>query len=1119
MASMRKHWVWVLFMAIVLLGIAFSSGIAKRSDQQLKKDLLLHVQIVADTIDQDDVTSLTFTLIDRTNPAFTRLKDWMIKIAEETGCRTLYSVIQREDGIVFGPENLTEGDPFASPPGTLYKTPPKELGLVFQTKKAIIVGRYTDEYGTFVSAFAPVISRDTGKVILVIGMDVEATDWKWNVISDVALPITLTIFLVFLLIFFINSQKIHMILKAREASLQESEDKYRQLAETAPDMILTVNLDFKITYVNKSVQKFLGDLDPIGKVLVDYTPEHLRSLQEALMQKRREGFSDTLAFEWEVAFPPGSTTSFDIHSILLKEHDKPSGVMFIARDITVRKRMDEELQERERTLETLIGNLPGFIYRCANDHDWTMQFLSDGCKDITGYDSDDFLQNKIAFNDIVHPDFQESLRQKWDVALKQRGAFEEEYPIFTAQGETRWVWERGQGIFDKAGQLLFLEGFITDITLRKLADEKIREGWERYKSLIAVSNTGAWEYHLDKQYLWCSPEYFSMLGRDVQDFDISGKPNLKETWLDLLHPDDRDLADKHFAEYLQSGSQGLYENYFRLKHLDGSWVWIWSRGRTLRDKSGSLTDKTVGTHIDITRLKSTEEALRDKDLFLKEAQILARLGGWKANPHTDFLEWTDGVYEIIEEPLDYKPSLSEGMKYYLPEYVQTLKNSMVDCLSKGTPFTVECQIITAKGKNLWAEVRGIAPYTEGERSYVLGTIQDITERKQAEAEKDVLQMQLLQAQKMESVGRLAGGVAHDFNNILQSIMGFSEMALEKVPPSERLHADIKEIFKGASHAADLTRQLLAFARKQTVSPKILDLNETISVMLKMIRRLIGEDIEMIWIPGPNLWQVKMDPIQIDQIMANLCVNARDAINGVGKVTIKTQNVVFDKAYCEYHPDFIPGDFVKLSVTDNGCGMNEEVLAHIFEPFFTTKGLGKGTGLGLAMIYGIVKQNEGFINIYSEPGKGTAFRIYLPRQGGVTEQAEIETLQEPIRHGSETVLLVEDNPSMLDIGEKMLKKLGYNVMAAATVTEALQIADEHAGEITLLMTDVIMPDMNGRELAERLLRNYPQMKCLFMSGYTSDIIAHHGILEDGIQFIEKPFSIRNLSSKLREVLGY
>jgi PAS domain S-box-containing protein len=402
-------------------------------------------------------------------------------------------------------------------------------------------------------------------------------------------------------------------------------------------------------------------------------------------------------------------------------------------------------------------------------------------------------------------------------------------------------------------------------------------------------------------------------------------------------------------------------------------------------------------------------------------------------------------------------------------------------------------------------------------AHLLALIRDVTERLRVEEEREKLREKLLQAQKMEAVGRLAGGVAHDFNNMLSIIIGRAELALMKLKPTDLLYKHLSEIAVVGKRSADLTRQLLGFARKQTIAPRVLNLNDTIESLLKMLRRLIGEDIDLLWKPAPGLWPVKMDPVQIDQVLANLVINARDAITDVGKVTIETGNVVFDDAYCATHAGFIADEFTMFAVSDNGCGIEKETLPNIFEPFFTTKELGKGTGLGLATVYGIARQNHGFINAYSELGKGSTFKIYLPRYAGNTARVTSEASVEAARGGTETVLVVEDEPEILEVVNTMLTELGYVVLSVGTPGEAIRLTQEHAEEIHLLMTDVVMPEMNGRDLADRLLSLYPNLKCLFMSGYTANVIAHHGVLDEGVHFIQKPFAMKDLAAKIRAVL--
>ncbi len=399
----------------------------------------------------------------------------------------------------------------------------------------------------------------------------------------------------------------------------------------------------------------------------------------------------------------------------------------------------------------------------------------------------------------------------------------------------------------------------------------------------------------------------------------------------------------------------------------------------------------------------------------------------------------------------------------------------------------------------------------------IGLIRDTTERIRAEKTQKNLESQLFQAQKMESIARLAGGVAHDFNNMLSVIVGYSELALKMIDPVDKLYKNLHEIHSAAIRSTNITRQLLAFARKQIIAPIPLDLNLAVEETLQMLRRLIGEDIDLAWLPEANLWPVKMDPTQVDQILANLCVNARDAIDGIGKITIETDTATFDAAYCANHPGFIPGDYVLLAVSDNGCGMDKETLDKIFEPFFTTKTIGKGTGLGLSTVYGIVKQNNGFINVYSEPDKGTTFKIFLSRHF----EKPLENAQRipegiPSGHG-ETVLVVEDEPSILKLAERILTELGYTVVTAENPAQIKHLFEKDPLQIDLLITDVVMPEMNGKELSLQLQQNSPKMKTLFMSGYTADGIAHHGILDKGVNFIPKPFSVNDLAKKVHKIL--
>jgi two-component system, cell cycle sensor histidine kinase and response regulator CckA len=390
--------------------------------------------------------------------------------------------------------------------------------------------------------------------------------------------------------------------------------------------------------------------------------------------------------------------------------------------------------------------------------------------------------------------------------------------------------------------------------------------------------------------------------------------------------------------------------------------------------------------------------------------------------------------------------------------------------------------------------------------------EDVTERR-------ALEQQLRQAQKMEAVGRLAGGIAHDFNNLLMVISGYSEFLLERLGDEPRLRGPAQEIASAAERASSLTRQLLAFSRKQMLAPRVVNLNDVATENLKMLTRMIGEDIDLVLVPATGLWPVRADAGQIEQVIMNLAVNARDAMPSGGKLTIETSNVALDEEYARFHAPLRPGDYVMVAISDTGAGMDTETQSHIFEPFFTTKGT-KGTGLGLSTVYGIIKQSGGYIWVYSEVGKGTTFKIYLPRVASTGEavvQVATPVEQQRVEPGTETILLVEDETNLRYLARQYLEKQGYKVIEAADGAVAMQIAVAHEKVIHLLLTDVIMPGMNGRELAQRISEIRPNVKILYMSGYTENVIGHNGMLDAGVRLLQKPFNLRDLRSKVREVL--
>ena len=548
------------------------------------------------------------------------------------------------------------------------------------------------------------------------------------------------------------------------------------------------------------------------------------------------------------------------------------------------------------------------------------------------------------------------------------------------------------------------------------------------------------------------------------------------------------------------------------KHI----AFVVSRGPII-DREGKV-DGTFGVAMDITDRKKAELALAESELRYRALADSGQALIWTSGPDKkcDYFNqpWLAFTGRSLEQ------ECGDGwIENIHPEDLEHCYKTYSIAFDQREKFNMEYRMRHVSGEYRWLQDNGTPRYDiDGNFMGYIGHCLEITDRKRAEEEQRQLQAQLHQAQKMESIGLLAGGVAHDYNNMLSVIMGYTEMAMDKVAEEDPLYPDLKEIFDAAKRSTEITRQLLAFARKQTICPTVLDLNVAIAGILKMLRRLIGEDINLAWFPGADLASVEMDSSQIDQILANLCVNARDAIGGVGQITIKTENVTIETAHQFSNFSLSPGEYAMLEVIDDGCGMDKKILDHIFEPFFTTKRLGQGTGLGLATVYGIVKQNNGIITVSSDPGQGTTCKIYIPRYRGPSDQIASEHPPAiPLGHG-EKVLLVEDELAIRKLGKSLLESLGYRVIATGSPSEAIRLAEENEGGFDLLLTDVVMPGMSGRDLADNLHASWPKIKILYMSGYTSDIIAHRGVLESGVNFIHKPFTKNDLAIKAHQALA-
>ena len=890
--------------------------------------------------------------------------------------------------------------------------------------------------------------------------------------------------------------------KRMEEALQASEQRYRALIEWTPVPLL-VHRNGEVLYANAATQRLLRAASPaelLGTSLIErLTPESralaLERTRDALA--RGVGATTTPATMRMVDFD-GAQHEVEIQSVAVSFDGGPA-VFSVLRDITAEKATERTLRASEYFFRE--------TQRAANIGSYHLEFgtgfwqSSEVLDAIFGIDAT-YVRSVTGWMELIHPDDQAMMaRYLEDEVIGGRHAFSKEYRIVRkSDGGVRWVHGLGVLTFDAAGQLATMTGTIQDITERKEAERALQASEEKFRNLFDNSQVGIFRSRLDGSEMLDVNEQFLRIFKRRRE-EVLGRPAMVH-WVD---PADREVL----MERIRHG-HSVSDFEADLLASDGE-----VRRCVLSVRLYADEGVVEGSIADVTERRNAEDALRKSEERHRAILQSALDGFWVVDAEGRILEVNETYCRMSgysqEELLSMRLFELEGAES--PEEIATRSRSIVE---EGAA-RFESRHRRKDGSTYPVEVSVRHRPVDG--GIHVAFIQDITRRRQSEDERAAMQAQLQHAQKMESVGRLAGGVAHDFNNMLGVILGNVDLALEQVAESDPLREDLTEVRRAAVRSVELTRQLLAFARKQTVAPLVLDLNSTVGGMLKMLQRLIGEDITIGWRPQAELWPVKVDPSQVDQILANLCVNARDAISGTGTLTIETANRTFTAAEPRTRADMMPGDYVEMSVRDDGAGMDAETQQHLFEPFYTTKTLGKGTGLGLATVWGIVRQNNGFIEVSSAVGQGTTFRIFLPRHRGKAASASADGVAGAVPRGGETILLVEDEPGLLALAARMLERQGYRVLRAGTPGEAMRLAREYHGDIQLLMTDVVMPEMNGRELAKQVLTLFPGIKRLFMSGYTSDVIAHRGVLDNGVHFVQKPFTMESLTRKVREALDH
>ena len=896
-------------------------------------------------------------------------------------------------------------------------------------------------------------------------------------------------------------------LEKAESERNLAEERLKKIFDNTQDAIFIHDLEGNILDVNDKMCRMYGlTKEEALEVTIEDVSSSRMAMKVLLERWQKILNGEKLLFEWEARRPKDeSVFNAEVSIQKISFHDKDI-VLANIRDITERKRAEEALREREEKYRLLFNMGVNAMFLVDNN---TTQILecNNKASQLFGYSPQELLSMKMTDLSTTPEATRRACQEK--VSKKERVYQKKDGGLISVDITSEHFYLVNRAVHISA---------IRDITRRKRAEEALRESNKTAHQFFSESSAGAFFMMLDEPVEWND----SVDKEKVLDyvFDHQRITKINRAMLGQYLASEKDFLcmtpKQLFAHDLEHGrllwrkmfDQGFLDIESDERRFDGSQMWIIGSYRCMSDEQGRITGH-FGTQLDITEHKRIMEDLRNDRERMDHI-----LRATRTNVNTLDSEYNLRQVDAVWQKIYGDP---QGQKCY--KYFMDLDKPCEGCCVPKALATREI-VVTEEflhKENRHIEVHTIPFQDENGEWLVTEFNINITERKQAEAEREKLQNQLHQARKMESVGRLAGGVAHDFNNMLGVILGHTELALLKTDEDNELVSDLNEIQKAAQRSVSITKQLLAFARKQTISPKKIDLNYTVESMLNMLRRLIGEDIDLVWQPASQLWPVKMDPSQIDQILVNLCVNARDSISGVGKLTIQTGKKTFDEAYCKEHPGFITGDFVLLAVSDNGCGMDKDTLDNLFEPFFTTKDVGKGTGLGLATIYGIVNQNNGSINVYSEPDQGSTFKIYLPRL--VTEENADKAVPEKntAAGGTETILLVEDEPTILRMAQMMLERKGYSVLSAATPAEAIDLAKAHADKIHLLMSDVVMPEMNGRELAGQITALYPDIRLLFMSGYTADVIAYQGVLDDGVAFIQKPFSMADMTAKVRELL--
>jgi PAS domain S-box-containing protein len=868
--------------------------------------------------------------------------------------------------------------------------------------------------------------------------------------------------------------------KLKDEALLKSYELNSTLLKSLPFPFDIVDQQGRILYMNDQLTRLVGK-NTLGDVCWEHYKDDGQQCADCPLHQPIQ-IGKTVSVECDGILGKKSVQA--IHTGIIFENQEAVIEIFI--DITERKQIEEELKTSDRRFVATFQQAAVGIAHVGLDGSW-LRVNTKLCQ-IVGYHWKELIEK--TFQDITHPDDLEidlaNIQQLLTGSIKSY-ALEKRY--YRKDRTLVWVNLTVSLVHKLSGEPDYFISVIEDIDDRKHQEEALRESEEIFECFMENSPIYIFFKDQNLQVLRLSKNYELLPGRALkerlgqtthEDFPPAVAQKLLSDELKILREGKAVSIDEQIGERF----------YTTIKFP----IYIDGQPRYL-----------AGYTLDITEPK------------LAEAERELLMAAFEQSGESIVITDLEGNIQYVNRTFEVETGYSR--KEVQGQHTRILQSGrhnkefyqqLWDTISSGNTFMGR-MVNRHKDGSLYTEDVTISPVVNvsGDIIRYVAVKRNVTEHIQ-------LEEQFYQAQKMESIGRLAGGVAHDYNNMLSVILGFTELAMCKLQDADPIKDDLQEVTNAALTSAEITRQLLAFARQQPVNPKVVDLNEALEGMLKMLRRLIGEDVNLLWMPSGEKCLARIDPSQIDQIMVNLCVNARDAITGTGSLTIKVRIVTLDETYCDDHLGSVPGEYVKVSVADSGSGMEEEVRQKIFEPFYTTKELGKGTGLGLATVYGIVKQNNGYIDVMSQRGEGTEFTIFLPQQHDDMLGEQQKQSRSP-RGGGQTILIVEDEISILRLTQKILEELGYRVLVASTPEKAVSVVKEHGNSIDVVVTDVIMPGMDGRALSELLSSFKPGLKFVFMSGYSSDILAASGIQRETVSYIQKPFSSDELARVVAKVL--